>query len=70
MAGACANQWPGYWKVALINNTVYGWKCQFNSSLGPVYEGVNLNQQCNYQYGTSTAKYTNYNNPYSWGCYR
>jgi len=30
--GACQNQWPGFWQVALIANNVYGWKCQFNGS--------------------------------------
>jgi len=70
VAGACANQWQDS-TVALIANNVFGWKCQYWSTLGPVYEGINLTLQCSVQYGSGAyAAYSNYNNPYSWSCYR
>ena len=70
VAGACFNQWPGS-EVVLLNHNVFGWKCRFWSSLGPVYYGVDLTQQCVAQYGSRAyAAYSDYNNPYSWSCYR
>jgi hypothetical protein len=70
MAGACQNQWPGS-DVVLLNNTVYGWKCRFWSSLGPTYWDINVTKQCNDQYHKSNAygAFSDYNNPYSWSCY-
>jgi hypothetical protein len=71
--GACENQifTNG---VALINNTVTGWRCEYNGAvLHVIYYNYNihLNEQCAYQYGSGAyAGYTNYYNPYSWGCYR
>jgi hypothetical protein len=70
VAGACFNQWPGS-EVALTSNNVFGWKCRFWGSQGPLYFGINLTQQCGVQYGGGAyAAYSNYNNPYSWSCYR
>jgi hypothetical protein len=70
MAAACQNQWPGS-EVALIANNAVSWKCRFWSSLGPVYYGIDTSKQCRVQYGSSAyAAYSNYNDPYSWSCYR
>lgn len=71
--GACENQifTNG---VALINDTVTGWRCEYNGAVLHVifyWYNINLNEQCADQYGTGAyARYTNYYNPYSWGCYQ
>ncbi|MDQ2874392.1 MAG: hypothetical protein M3Y33_06145 [Actinomycetota bacterium] len=71
--GACENQifTNG---VTLISNNVTGWRCEYNGAvLHVVYYNynINLNAQCGVQYGSGAhASYTNYSNPYSWGCYR
>lgn len=71
--GACENQIYTN-AVALINNNVTGWRCKYKGAVISViyyYYNIDLNAQCAYQFGSgSYAKYTNYNNPYSWGCYR
>ncbi len=70
--GACENQifTNG---VALIHNNVTGWRCEYKGAVIDFiywYYNINLNEQCVAQYGSgAVAKYTNYNNPYSWGCY-
>lgn len=68
---ACNAQYPGTTAVVVANN-VYGWRCKTYWSGGPVYyTGIDLSRQCRAQYGSRAyANYTNYNNPYSWGCYR
>jgi len=67
----CNAQWPGS-ETALIANNVYGWKCRFWSTLGPVYFDVDLSKQCKAQYNNTKAyaAYNDYNNPYSWRCRR
>jgi hypothetical protein len=71
--GACNNQWQESTAVLIANN-VFGWRCKYQEGLGggEVYYGsINLNQQCVYQYGNGAyAAYSDYNNPYSWSCYR
>ena len=77
MAGACSNQlWiaPSATRAVLVANNVTGWRCEY---VGGVISwiwytyNINLNQQCTVQYGPGAyARYTNYSNPYSWGCYR
>jgi len=57
--------------VGLASYTAVGWRCLYYS-LGTTYQvGVDLNQECRRTFGSgAVAKYTNYNDPYSWGCYR
>ncbi len=66
----------------VIKNNVYGWVC----AKGGLGYAINLNTVCNHnyvaelyklgrQYPNSSwysiyAAYSNYNNPYSWSCYR
>jgi hypothetical protein len=78
VAGACSNQlWiaPSAVRTEIIAWNVTGWRCGYLTSMGWVWwwtgYNINLNQQCAYQYGPGAyAAYTNYYNPYSWGCYR
>jgi len=56
--------------VVLVANNVHGWRCFYNGGWNGIYMSVNLNQECARAYGRAYASYTNYNNPYSWGCYR
>lgn len=69
--GACNNQYPGTTAVVVANN-VYGWRCRTYWSGGQVdYSGIDLSRQCRAQYGSgASANYLNYNDPYSWRCYR
>jgi hypothetical protein len=69
--GACNAQFPGT-TADVVQNNVYGWRCKTYWSGGPVYySGIDLSRQCRAQYGSSaSANYTNYNDPYSWRCYR
>lgn len=71
ISGACADQWPGT-VARLVSNNVYGWRCRVYYSVGWRDFGVDLNRACRTQYGRSNAyaKYGNYNDPYSWRCYR
>jgi hypothetical protein len=69
--GACNVQYPGTSAVVVANN-VFGWRCRTYWSGGPVdYSNINLSQQCRAQYGNGAyASYLDYNNAYSWRCYR
>lgn len=69
--GACDVQFPGTTAVVYIYN-VSGWRCKTYWSGGPVYfSGIDLSRQCRAQYGAGAyAGYLDYNNPYSWRCYR
>jgi hypothetical protein len=71
MYSACVNQQPGS-ELALIANNAVSWKCRFWSSLGPVYFGIDVNKQCKKEYNNTNAygAYSDYNNPYSWSCYK
>ena len=67
---ACSNQWPGT-NAVLVANNVYGWKCRTYWSGGPVNYNVDLNRECRRAYGSGAyASYLDYNNPYSWRCWR
>jgi hypothetical protein len=63
------NGTPSY--VVLVQQNVMGWRCQYNGGWNAVYLGVSVDRECKRVYGpTAFARYTNFNNPYSWGCYR
>jgi hypothetical protein len=52
-------------------NNVTGWGCVYSGGWNQIVLGVNLNKECAREYGSGTyAAYTNFNDPYSWGCYR
>ncbi len=60
------------WAV-LQQNNVYGWKCKQETSVPFFYNyySIDTNAVCRWQYGGSiSSAFTNYNNPYSWYCYR
>jgi hypothetical protein len=56
----------------LVAWNVYGWRCIYHGAYITVnWGGVNLNQECASEYGSGAyAGYLDYNNPYSWRCYR
>ena len=63
------NGTPSY--VVLVQNNVMGWRCQYHGGWNAVYMGVNLTQECRRVHGSSAyAAYLDYNNPYSWRCWR
>jgi hypothetical protein len=50
---------------------VYQWRCSYLDSKGLQTKGMDLNFACRWSYGPgSYAGYLNFNNPYSWRCYR
>ncbi|MEV4640803.1 hypothetical protein AB0J80_26030 [Actinoplanes sp. NPDC049548] len=51
----------------LVEHNAFGWKCT-NSFDRP----VNMGWACRDQYKTASAyaSYSNFNDPYSWSCYR
>jgi hypothetical protein len=68
---ACVHQNGTPSDVVLVANNVHGWRCFYNGGWNGVYMSVNLSQECKRVHGSSAyANYTNYNNPYSWRCYR
>jgi hypothetical protein len=73
MQAACDDQYPGQGRIAKIRTwNVYGWKCV--TGVVPVADGdISTWRQCQNQFGWNRgvySNYTNYNDPYSWGCYR
>lgn len=71
--GACANQLFTN-SDALIAWNVTGWRCKYQgATFSTIYYWYNikLNTECAREYGSGAyAGYTDYNNPYSWHCYR
>lgn len=69
---ACDHQYGTGLVAELYGKTVLNWYCTFKS--GKYIMGrnsVDLSRECRRVYGSYTyAAYTNYYNPYSWGCYR
>ena len=59
--------------ATLGGKTVLNWYCVWKLTGRYIIStlGVDLNKECRRIYGSSAyAKYTDYYNPYSWGCYR
>lgn len=66
-------KWKYGWDDTAHGNNVMSWQCVARGSAGVTYVfgGVDMNKQCVRQYGAgAVAKYTNFNNPYSWYCTR
>jgi hypothetical protein len=80
VADACSNQLyiaPSAVRLEIIKWNVTGWRCGEITGIGNTvfwwwWVNIHLNAQCATQYGdpSAYASYSNYNNPYSWGCYR
>ncbi len=73
MQAACNNQYPGQGRVAkVVTWNVYGWRCV--TGVVPVAPGnISTWEQCQVQFGRNQgvySDYTNYGDPFSWGCYR
>jgi hypothetical protein len=69
---ACDNQYGRGTTAELYGKTVINWNCRYTVG-GHIMSRLNvdLNRECRRIYGRSAyAAYTNYYNPYSWGCYR
>lgn len=71
---ACKYQYTAAfaWEVFILSSSynVMGWRCYLNN----IHSGsvsVNLNRECKRVYGTTAkAGYDDFNNPYSWYCYK
>jgi hypothetical protein len=77
VVGACINQLniaPSAARAVLIANNISGWRCRYVGGVISVtytWYNINLNSQCVVQYGNGAyASYSNFNDPYSWRCYR
>lgn len=69
---ACKYQYTAayHWEVFLKENNVMGWRCHLNHIKSGSVE-INLNTECAREYGRGAkARYTNFNDPYSWYCAR
>lgn len=69
---ACVNQYPAAYhhEVFILENqyNVMGWRCRLNH-IHSGYVELDLNRQCRVQYGTAaSARYTDFNDPFSWYC--
>ncbi len=70
---ACDNQYGPGSTATVLQWNVMGWRCVFHGGWNAYTPGVDLTKQCKREYKRYTgvyANYTNFNNPYSWGCYR
>jgi hypothetical protein len=69
---ACVYQWGMPTETVIDPYNVMGWKCRYQPTNGSnVYRGVNLSKECVRTYGARAyADYTNFNDPFSWRCYR
>lgn len=69
---ACNHQYGSGTTAELFGKTAINWDCLYMSGryvMGRL--SVDLSRECRRIYGSSAyAAYTNYWNPYSWGCYR
>lgn len=66
---ACLEQnGPGF--SVVHGSDVMSWRCRYSGGWNYVDLGVNLNTWCATHKAGSHADYTNFNDPYSWGCYR
>ncbi len=54
-------------KAVLVAPNVTGWRCRLNWWFYSRDVGVDMNQACRMQYGTS-AYYVTWSNPFSWRC--
>ncbi len=68
MVAACLYQYQGAYTagVTLIEHNVAGWRCYING-FKPGLLDIDVLGWCKHQYN-GTAKYDDYNNPYSWYC--
>ena len=71
---ACKYQYKAAWswEVFILPNTynVMGWRCYLNGNHYGYVE-LNLNTECRREYGSlAHAAYDDFNNPYSWYCYK
>ena len=60
------------WEVFVLSNSynVMGWRCYLNN-IHTGYVELNLNTECRRKYGSGAqAAYDDFNDPYSWYCYR
>jgi hypothetical protein len=77
VAGACSNQLfiaPSATRAVLIAYNTSGWRCRYVGAVISVtytWYNINLNQECSVEYGAGAfARYLNFNDPYSWRCWR
>jgi hypothetical protein len=59
----------GAFNAVVVTYNVYGWRCQYGSDVGTRLN-VDMNAACAYTWPgrPGSARFTNFNNPYSWYC--
>jgi|GEM_PF-2350288 len=60
--------------AAVILNTQHnavGWRCAYDAGGTTILYTISVNTACSNEYGSGAyGAYSDYNNPYSWKCYR
>jgi hypothetical protein len=72
MEWACRNLLgdAGPFLRVVVGNNVMTWQCEFRHGFSVRRLGLDLNLYCRIRRGQSArAFFTNFNNPYTWGCY-
>lgn len=68
---ACDNQRGTASTARVVVNNVHGWRCALFLGGTTGYYSVDISRECRRVHGSSAyAAYLNYNDPYSWRCYR
>lgn len=70
VAQACAHQ-RGTSETVLVENNATGWRCHYFGGWNYINQSVNLSAECARVHGAGAyAAYLDYNNPYSWRCFK
>lgn len=57
--------------MKITGNNVYDWRCRLNLGGSSSYWKIDVTKECRRVHGNSAySKYLDYNNPYSWRCFR
>ncbi|SER30123.1 hypothetical protein [Actinokineospora terrae] len=66
--GWCVAKYSAPWHAELRTHNAHGWVCQWGHDTA-AWRSVDMYAACRRTYGpASTARYTDYKNPYSWYC--
>lgn len=70
MWNACVQQHGQPSSVGVYaGNNVMGWRCRYNGGWNYIDQSINVSQYCSTNFG-AVARYSDFNNPYSWYCQR
>jgi hypothetical protein len=70
MNDACYGQYGWADSELLPPYNVMSWKCRFHGGRNVIYKSIDLNRYCARVYRGSHADFVDFNDPYSWGCYK